>query len=41
MGSIIMDGAIVNSFSMVAAGALVTPGKGAKENYGLGHLQKK
>ena len=27
MGSIIMDGAIVNSFSMVAAGALVTPGK--------------
>ena len=27
MGSIIMDGAIVNNFSMVAAGALVTPGK--------------
>ncbi len=27
MGSIIMDGSFVSSFSMVAAGALVTPGK--------------
>mgnify|MGYP001174728986 FL=1 len=27
MGAIIMDGAVVNSYSMVAAGALVTPGK--------------
>ena len=27
MGAIIMDGAFINSFSMIAAGALVTPGK--------------
>ena len=27
MGAIVMDGAVVNSYSMVAAGALVTPGK--------------
>ena len=27
MGAIIMDGAVVDSYSMVAAGALVTPGK--------------
>ena len=27
MGAIIMDGAVINSYSMVAAGALVTPGK--------------
>ena len=27
MGAIIMDGSVINSYSMVAAGALVTPGK--------------
>jgi carbonic anhydrase/acetyltransferase-like protein (isoleucine patch superfamily) len=26
MGAIVLDGAVVNSFSFVAAGALVTPG---------------
>lgn len=27
MGAIVMDGAVINSYSMVAAGALITPGK--------------
>lgn len=38
MGAIIMDGAVVNSYSMVAAGALVTPGKNVPRGGIMGRL---